>query len=270
MHPIEPSHLPQLRRISRIMTNVARSAREVELKGVFALPEFCGWCGAPVEGYELCFNCKEVRDHTERSLLPDNIGLLTYAIHGTQSAADAYSYKDGGASNESLSRLKILVNFFILYHSGCFRLATGMRVDALAHVPSGKGRTPHPLETQIMKLFPEDQLTPIRLHPRGTARTEGREEAVDPERHEVLDDVNGRHVLLLEDTWVRGYSALSGVAALKQAGAASVSLLALTRYLRSSFPATQQWLAGQEELAAYDPRFCPVTRSFSCPGADSP
>ncbi|GAA1119076.1 hypothetical protein GCM10009650_24270 [Nesterenkonia jeotgali] len=250
------------------MTNVGRSAREIQLEGLLDIPEFCGWCGTPVDGYEVCFGCKQISDSTSQSLLPDNIALLTYAIHGRQSATDVYRYKEAGKQstvNESLSRMKILTNFFIYHHSGCFRHATGSTVDSITHVPSGKGRHPHPLETQIEQLFPPE-LRRVRLSPTKGPRTEGREETVDPKGHNVADGVEGSHVLLLEDTWVRGFSALSATAALKEAGADTVSLLVLARYLRPNFTATQTWLAQQERLTPYDPTFCPVTRSQTCPG----
>lgn len=268
MQRVHPGSLYQLRRISPIMTNVGRSARESQMEGVFALPEFCEWCGTPVDGYDVCFVCKQIRDSTSHSLLPDNIALLSYAIHGSQSATDAYRYKDAWKQsnlNESLSRMKILTNFFIYHHSGCFRHATGSTVDSITHVPSGKGRDPHPLETQIEQLFPSE-LRRVRLSPARGPRTEGREETVDPNRHYVADDVTGSHVLLLEDTWVRGFSALSAAAALREAGADTVSLLVLARYLRPDFSATQTWLSQQERLTPYDPTFCPVTRSPTCPG----
>lgn len=272
MRPIPQGSLPQLRRISRIMTNVGRSTHQAETEGAFALPEFCEWCGTPVNGYEFCFRCKEIRESTDPELLPDNIVLLTYAIHGSQSAADAYGYKDAtksAAANQSLSRLQILTNFFILHHSGCVRRATGSTVDAITHVPSGQGRHPHPLEKEIERLFPEEQLRRVSLNLADSPRTAGRQESVNPQRHDVADTVEGRHVLVLEDTWVRGYSALSAVASLKRAGASAVSLLVLTRYLRPSFKDTEKWLSERDELTAYDPRFCPVTRTFSCPGSQT-
>lgn len=268
MPPLHPGSFPQLRRISRIMTNVARSAHAVQPEGVFAVPEFCDWCGTPVDGFDVCYPCKQIRDSTELSQRPDNIALLTYAIHGSQSAADAYGYKDPQkppASNQSLSRLQILTNFFIYHHSGCFRATAGQPARVITHVPSGKGRTPHPLGTQIEPLFPEEQLRRVPLQLTHAPRTEGRSQGVDPQRYEVQGDVEGEHVIVLEDTWVRGHSALSAVRAVRDAGASIVSLLVLTRYLQPDYPATEKWLSKQQQLAAYDPTFCPVTKMFSCP-----
>lgn len=97
------------------------------------------------------------------------------------------------------------------------------------------------------------------------AREEGRQATIDPSINRIDSDVNGRHVLVLEDTWTRGFSALSLAVGLEQAGASQVSVLTIARYLDANYPPTEAWLKTNSPLPSYDPTFCPVTRSPDCP-----
>ena len=88
---------------------------------------------------------------------------------------------------------------------------------------------------------------------------------IDPSINHIDSDVTGRHVLVLEDTWTRGFSALSLATSLKQAGASQVSVLTIARYLNTHHPPTEAWLKTNSPLLSYDPTFCPITRSPECP-----
>lgn len=52
-----------------------------------------------------------------------------------------------------------------------------------------------------------------------------------------------QHVLLIEDTWTSGGNAQSAALALRRAGAASVTILALARWLNPEEPPTSTFVA---------------------------
>lgn len=54
--------------------------------------------------------------------------------------------------------------------------------------------------------------------------------------NEYRPQVAGQHVLVVEDTWVSGGKAQSAALALKAAGAARVTILSVTRWLRYDWP----------------------------------
>ena len=91
--------------------------------------------------------------------------------------------------------------------------------------------------------------------------------AADPDR-EPRDDrflvaeqdravVDGRHVLVVEDTWVVGGKSQSAAVAIKQAGAARVTVLCAARWLRSDWDDHRALIGRVTE--PYDAWRCPVT-----------
>jgi phosphoribosylpyrophosphate synthetase len=73
----------------------------------------------------------------------------------------------------------------------------------------------------------------------------------------------GAHVLLVDDTWASGGHAQSAALALREAGAARVSVLVVARWLKHDFAHNETFV---RELASreYDPLLCPWTRG-QCP-----
>lgn len=244
------------------MHNAFRVTSDDEL---FALPSssLCSLCGTPTDGYPQCYICNtDILGSPFNADLPDHYAFLTYAIRGEQSGRDVYQYKDAGGA--ALDRLSTLLYFFVNYHSGCLRLSTGTSIRHIAAVPSGRGRTDHPLETKLLPLFPSI-LTRVAVTRLAPVRDGERQMLIDPSINRIGTDVTGRHVLVLEDTWTRGFNALSLAVGLKQAGASKVSVLTVARYLNANHPATKAWLKTNSPLHSYDPTFCPVTRSPECP-----
>lgn len=251
-------------RVASTMHNAFRTASDTEL---FALPgsSLCQICGTPTTGYTHCYTCENGILASEFShYLPDRYAFLTYAVSNDQSGRDVFQYKSNGGF--ALDRLKTLLYFFVTYHSGCFRLSTGVPISHIAAVPSGRGRAGHPLETELLPVFPPE-LDRVALTRVAAPRDEcDRQESIDPRINRINSDVSGRHVLILEDTWTRGYNALSLAVGLKLAGAAQVSVLTIARYLNVNHQITREWLEKHSPLPSFDPTYCPVTRSESCPG----
>ncbi|MFE9536481.1 hypothetical protein [Streptomyces sp. NPDC006691] len=82
---------------------------------------------------------------------------------------------------------------------------------------------------------------------------------LNPRHFTVADPggVAGRHVCVLEDTWVRGGHAQSAAAALAAAGAADVTVLTIARRLAPSYALNRAFIEGTRQDYALD--HCPVS-----------
>ncbi|WP_172121335.1 hypothetical protein [Actinomyces faecalis] len=92
---------------------------------------------------------------------------------------------------------------------------------------------------------------------------------VRPDAFTVTDVAHVRHVLVVDDTWVSGGTAMSGVWTLRDAGIPLVTTLALARWVRGYYTPSRQlsdlvasrhaWRQLQESRA------CPFTLDGTCP-----
>ena len=81
---------------------------------------------------------------------------------------------------------------------------------------------------------------------------------------EFVPVVVGRHVLVVDDTWVSGGKAQSAALALKAAGATAVTVLCVARWLHYDWPDHKRLIESLQET--YNARMCPVTGG-TCPTA---
>jgi hypothetical protein len=110
-----------------------------------------------------------------------------------------------------------------------------------------------------------DDTTKVALHV-GPGLGEAPSRAPKPDRFVVpaayRPYITGRHVLVVDDTWVSGAKSQSAAIALKDAGAARVTILCVTRWLRYDWPDHRQLIDTLGE--PYDAMRCPVTGG-DCP-----
>lgn len=263
MRALNSSELELLRQIARIYLNVGQSGVNVQTS---LFQQLCDLCGTPCGGYPNCFKCGQVfRPGNFGSLLPDVCAPLFYAIRGTQSGVDVRAYKDPFPTEQVLNRIKIVFYFFLELHRECLGVKTGLAPSHVVAVPSGTGRVNHPLVDVLLPFAGRvlEQRSVRRLAP---PRAEGeRQESIAPGLFDVGSFSSGDHVVVVEDTWTTGANCLSVAVAVRQAGAGTVSVVPLARYLNSRHSDTAEWWRMQGELPPYDPTFCPVTRSPNCP-----
>lgn len=82
----------------------------------------------------------------------------------------------------------------------------------------------------------------------------------------MTDDVAGHHVLIIDDTWASGSHVQSLAAAVREAGAAEVSILCIARFVNPSFEPTRPRATFlQKPGAGTDPSLCPWTTNGTCP-----
>lgn len=199
------------------------------------------------------------------TLGPDICAPLFYAIEGRQSGTDIYTYKKPlGGVNRALERMQAVTYLFVKYHLKCLSSAVNSMVTHVVAVPSGRGRANHPLSTELLPYFGES-LIQVEAHRTVPARTKGRQSVIAPSIFELPQFRSTDHVVVLEDTWVAGASALSLAVAVRQHGAGVVTIVPLARLLEPNYDRTRWWLERNDPLPPYNPEFCPVTRTSECP-----
>lgn len=75
--------------------------------------------------------------------------------------------------------------------------------------------------------------------------------------------LRGQHILILDDTWTTGANAQSAVLTVRGAGADTVSVMVLGRWLVPGFADNAEFIRTRLRRD-YDPRICPVTGG-DCP-----
>lgn len=220
----------------------------VEISGI----PICKVCLVPISSqYPTCYTCGMRGPGPVPRVL-----FLTYSGITPQSVTDMMQYKGDRPARASLDRLRTLLYLALSRHGDCIRKAAG-GIDLVTYVPSGKGSS-----SSLVNVIPAMRTPLFEMHynpPYRTERANGFEVekfGADPEI------VTGKRVLLIEDSWFKGYNARSAAAALKDAGAASVTILVLARRLGEDYPLQAKLINAMDSERFYDMDFCPVSLSF--------
>ena len=215
----------------------------------------CAVCATPVDGYERCFQCSS-HGH---SGLADAVAFSTYAVAGQQSGYVMRGYKARPPLEEHRTIVTLLILLALSIHAECPGRLAGAPVTHWATVPSLPAKPgEHPLHEIVSNLAAGSEA------PLGAAV-----------KAQFPRDVNAQHfstsvrlppdshVLLIDDTWVRGGRAQSAALALRTAGAAHVSALVVARWIKEDFGDNAKFLS-RLSSRDYDPGICPWTGS-DCP-----
>lgn len=207
------------------------------------------------EHWDICQPCWKHR-HTpgiDPRELADEVGFILYALQyadgsSDQSLWDMYQYKTlpfGHTTRQEISEpgQRIRTLLYVTLRDGLPLLArTVGPVEIITEVPSSSTKPDRDRRalsdaidsavSQLPRIAPHRQLLVPRSDDSGSSR------ALDPGRFTVTDpeQVTGRHVLLVEDTWVTGASAQSAAVALHRAGAGRVTVVCVARLLREKWP----------------------------------
>jgi predicted amidophosphoribosyltransferase len=214
----------------------------------------CAVCATPVDGYERCFQCSH-----GHSGLADAVAFSTYAVAGQQSGYVMRGYKARPPLEEHRTIVTLLILLALSIHAECPGRLAGAPVTHWATVPSLPAKPgEHPLHEIVSNLAAGSEA------PLGAAA-----------KAQFPRDVNAQHfstsvrlppdshVLLIDDTWVRGGRAQSAALALRTAGAAHVSALVVARWIKEDFGDNAKFLS-RLSSRDYDPGICPWTGS-DCP-----
>lgn len=189
----------------------------------------CGFCGGPADGWPQCYHCRTARQYVDFLLAP------SYSLdNGLESLVKRF--KDFGNAWTGAPLASLLADVFER-HGHCIENYLG--VDAIkTWVPSNDAvRTFDHIEKLIGIVdslgqlgWTRDVVVRNREHERPRPGAGG--SYLKPEAYQVLSEVEGRNVLLLDDLWTSGASMVSTAAALKAAGAQRVLGVVLGRQLR--------------------------------------
>ncbi len=218
----------------------------------------CSVCATPVDGYLRCGPCQQHRRGAFADGLADAVGALTYAIARQQSGHVMYGYKSERPIEEHVAVVAMLVMLGLALHTTCVGTLVGMPVTHWAVVPSLRGRTgPHPLRQLALPAAHGPEL----LVAAANAIVDPR--SVHPANFEVPPVGPNAHVLVLDDTWTGGGHAQGCAAAVRAAGAAKVSVLAVARWIDPTWGANETWIR-HRLTQDYRPEVCPWTGQ-ACP-----
>lgn len=218
----------------------------------------CSVCAAPVDGYVRCAPCLQHRRSPFGGGLADAVGALTYAIDQQQSGHLMYGYKSRRPIEEHVDVVAMLVMLGLSLHTSCVGTVVGMPVTHWAVVPSLRGRAgPHPLRRLALPAAPGQELVV------GAAGAVADPRSVRPANFVVPPVGPEAHVLVLDDTWTSGGHAQGCAAAVRAAGAAKVSVLAVARWIDPAWGDNETWIR-RRLTQDYRPEVCPWTGQ-ACP-----
>jgi predicted amidophosphoribosyltransferase len=215
-------------------------------------PEVCRVCCGALEGpHELCWSCREVRRRLGRgrqlnSLTPVS---LTKRGNGLYAALRQYKGKPTSIAARQKRRLAELVGGFCERHLWC---AAPDGADVVTVVPSLQ------VPTEIHPLLETLHMVPVldgAVHEVLSVESAAMERnAPDPGAYRCdASLVAGKRVLLVDDVYTTGAHMHSAACTIEDAGARSVSLVALARYQDPGWPPAKRlldWSASHRHWSA--------------------
>ena len=191
---------------------------------------------------------------------------MIYGCRGLDSGRLLRRYKEPRCSPQDLERI-LLLALVALTHDDCAKRVVGQAFDYWATVPSLTNiGSPHPLRELLNKL-PTLPGTEIEVHANESARgvLDAHRRQLNAGYYDIHTPIaKGKHVMVIDDTWVSGGHAQSVAMALKRAGAAKVSILTMGRWLDMTDRRTQGVYDRHIRNRRYNPDICPWTGE-DCP-----
>lgn len=185
-------------------------------------------CRRSTEGFTRCWQCN--RHHRDFSAeLADDVVPISIAEKDRQLARVLFQYKNNRSDEvrrKFTNELACVLAAFLAGHQACLG-----EFDLVTVVPSSQGRTPPFVDLLGRRI----SLTRRRFAETLVTRS-GNNREMRPDSYEVVMDVRGRNVLLVDDTWTSGASLQSAAVALKRRGAERVVGLVVGRHLDAPPP----------------------------------
>lgn len=196
----------------------------------------CECCLGPVTSFQQCSGCNEVINVGRApTSLRDRIVPMTSALNPSRWYTALASYKGGFQPDLGLV-LASVAHHFLLSRAAHIRTALGGEVDIITPVPSKRG-VPferQPLRLALGRIEPIESRLQHTLNYDQTVTVARRSYAPNAFRAGPAP-VAGARVLLIEDSWVSGATAVSAAGALLNSGAATVLLCPIARIIPIGF-----------------------------------
>lgn len=203
-----------------------------------ALPNVCHLCLGPtpmMSDYEQCAACYRLFYHSAcPSLVEDRVVPMTIAENPSPWYSALYTYKKT-QFREYGAKIGALAYRWLQTHTEQLVAMLGGDYDYVTIVPSKRG-TPYaiqPLQKALSLVRPMSTIMKDVLSCPG--QFTGRLNSYKPELFQTVIDVVGDRIVLVEDTWISGATALSAAGALLEAGAKSVVVTPIARELKPAF-----------------------------------
>jgi len=197
----------------------------------------CAVCRTFIDpSYTICLTCKKQPNEL------DDVVPISYSEHLGQLHLALRRYKDGLPQEISyaMPRLAGILWRFIETHEQCVAVAAGVATfDMVTTVPSS---TPEKDEQRSNFRTIVNWCRPIAPRYQRVLAATGdvlSERAYDTNRYRATQRLDGRDVLLLDDTWAGGGHAQSAANALRSAGARTVALVVIGRHLKREWQITR-------------------------------
>jgi hypothetical protein len=225
--------MPTVRELSEPYENVMLGPR----RG----PDVCATCFNFTAGYERCYACSYGR------AVLDAVAAISYSVAREQLHHALASYKrlDGEVARRLGASLAAVLWRFLSEHEQCLARAAGTDLfELVTIVPSGDRRRDerHPLRWIVGELVGPTRDRYQRLLRRSDVDVPPR--AFRPEKFVADGPIEGRAVLLIDDTWTTGASAQSAAAALEAAGARRTAAVVIGRHLNREWHENDRRLRG--------------------------
>lgn len=240
----------------------------------------CGVCrgpGSPDGG--ICLQCAGHRNALG-GLTCDHTVIFTYAQGHLptkhQSVHTVRAYKWGPPAQRCVEDMRMAVAVGTGVHARCIHEYVGHAWGSVTYVPSSRGRMGlHPVAALARSVAPVSDpaggIVRFLLEPSTTDQAQALIDSRAPgaARFTVADRyrsaVEGRHVLVVDDTWTSGSSIQSAAAVVKLAGAASVTGLCVARWLSARY--SDQLALMKTLTRQYEPGHCPISGDLCRPGS---
>lgn len=196
----------------------------------------CRDCLGPTgSGYHTCYVCEFMwRVHPEYHSACDLIVPVTVAVQPSDWYTAVRHYKSGAVNFRNFApALAVVLREWLGNHAGTIIAAVGSP-DLAIVVPSRHTSPPTPLYRVASWAIKGTQALASIDTPENVVRFVGpappaKHKRLYPDALEADPAVDGQHVLLVEDTWVSGSTALSTAIAIRRAGAAGIALVSIAR-----------------------------------------
>ncbi len=225
--------MPSVHELSALYENVMLGPR----RG----PSVCSTCFNFTDGYARCYAC----DHGQ--LMLDAVAPISYSVAREQLHHALASYKrlQGDVARRLGASLAAILWRFLVEHERCVAHAAGTDgFELVTTVPSGSRfrDESHPLRWIVGDLVGPTRDRYERLLQRSDVDVQPR--AFSGEKFVAARPVEGRSVLLIDDTWTTGSSAQSAAAALKAAGAVRIAAVVIGRHLNRGWHENDRRIRG--------------------------
>ncbi|KKK73141.1 hypothetical protein LCGC14_2896820, partial [marine sediment metagenome] len=227
----------------RLTVREASAAYESAMRNIPPLERgICTVCRTFIDPeYDTCYRCMM------QSSQLDVVVPITYSEHLGQMHTALRNYKDGygQAQSYAMVRLAAILWRFLEAHETCVSAAAGASAfEVVTTVPSStveRDDRRANLRTMVGWCKPLKDRYRRVLRATGEAPS-GR--AYDESRYKAAESLEGRNVLLIDDTWAGGGHAQSAAHALRAAGAERVGLVVIGRHVHRDWKIAESDSAG--------------------------